>query len=447
MRWSIEKMTYNEPRQELPSEVFQDVIVLKRTFFQRISRPGWILQWQKISDRQRQNDFKETQIEHTTHHDLAGSHYLNTLSPITGIAEKSGNILDTDAVYYFSFICFPYADLSSTDASTFLDYALSQEFGSTVAGQQLLELQQRLSYNVHWSLQLPRVSTEEIEAWGPGVVPFIQSLGLEPYWRSHPSLEHWKKALVPICDFLERLEAFCYATFVMDTVSRDITNLIPSWKKLNERTKKHLIVHIHNYSSIVQDKLIPGDFHHLIINIQDHLPEPAEFSSDYLTFSHEYAHAIVQEFFFSTTKQLDHIQNPQLIGMIHEAIAITVEQAFIQLYALDPHEKSFLNWASDRTSDTKTVLQGRRDRDLNDYPFEPKITHYTEGVRLARKLQAKGWRVEDIPVLLERIRNIFFKVMQTKDVYAMYSVGLTFDPASAYQKIIRTLLEEQPPKQ
>ncbi len=271
------------------------------------------------------------------------------------------------------------------------------------------------------------------------------ALGLETYWRSHPSIEHWKASLVPVAHFLRKLEEFTYSTFVMDTVSTDITNLIPSWNKLNEQTKNHLIVHIHNAGNSTTDQMIPGDFHHIVVRMQDHLARPEEFLNDYLTYGHEYSHAIVQEYIFGSTKRTGVISNPQLMGMVQEAVAITIEQALIKANSIESQTTTLPDWATRRGVETKEVLQGRRDRDLADYPLAPKLTHYTEGHRIARRLQAKGWRVEDIPVLLQRIKEIVFQVLKTKNVYKIYTVGLTFDPNSSYQKIICILLEEKPP--
>lgn len=439
-------MSRNTPSQELSPEAFQNHTVLQHEFIKRISKVGWMPQQLKASRHQRENDFKETQVKPVTHDALVGSDYLDTLSPISYLAKNSGSIVDTEAVYYFSFICVPVSDMPPIHALTRFGKSSPTPLESTQAGQYLLALQQRLSTDPHWSLQLPRPSIKEINAWGPNVLPFINALGLEPYWRSHPSIEHWKAALVPVAHFLRKLEEFTYSTFVMDTVSSDITNLIPSWNKLNEQTKKHLIVHVHNAGNSTIDQMIAGDFHHIIVRMQDHLPKPIEFLNDYLTYGHEYSHAIVQEYFFGSTKRMGEVKNPQLMGMIHEAVAITVEQALIKANSLESQTTTLPGWATRRGVETKEVLQGRRDRDLADYPLAPKLTHYTEGHRIARKLQAKGWRVEDIPVLLQRIREIVFQVLKTKDVYKIYTVGLTFDPASSYQEIIRSLLEEKPPQ-
>lgn len=439
-------MSRSAPSLELPPETFQNHTVLQREFIKRVSKPGWMPQQLKESMQQRKNDFKETQVTHPTHHELRGSNYLDTLSPIDDQVSSNRKIVDTEAVFYFSFICVPVSDMPPIYALTRFGTSLPTPLESTTAGQHLLSLQQRLSRDIEWSLQLPRPSIKEINAWGPTVLPFITALGLEPYWKSHPSTEHWKVALVPVSHFLRKLEEFSYATFVMDTVSTDITNMIPSWKKLNEQTKKHIIVHVHNVKAVTDDQMIPGDFHHVVVKMHDHVAGPVEFLDDYLTYGHEYTHALVQEYFFGSTKRMGMIKNPQLMGMIHEAVAITIEQALIQANAVESKTTTLPDWATRRGLETKAVLQGRRDRDLADYPLAPKLTHYTEGHRIARKLQAKGWRVEDIPVLLQRIREIAFQVLKTKDVYKIYTVGLTYEPASPYQEIIRILLEEKPPK-
>ncbi|MBP9699837.1 hypothetical protein KBD71_00985 [Candidatus Woesebacteria bacterium] len=118
MKWNFERMSRNTPSQELSPEAFQNHTVLQHEFIQRVSKAGWMQQQLKASRQQRENDFKETQVTHATHHELLGSDYLDTLSPIDVQVSSNRKIVDTEALYYFSFICVPVSDMPPIYALT-----------------------------------------------------------------------------------------------------------------------------------------------------------------------------------------------------------------------------------------------------------------------------------------------------------------------------------------
>lgn len=438
---ALENFFGREPESQLPNEIFHDDQALKEYFLEYVGKKGWAEEQIRSSDKQADNARKENNIDENSVKRLVGTEWLTMINPVKPSSkEPPRSVADLSSATY----ALHFTQLSQERVPRYPgDYLwLEDEDRALPAGETtnlILSLENRLNSNPHWALELELPSRNDIALWTSEAEDFLDALGLTPLYERYSDdrfVEHWQFAVENIVKFIDSLEKFHYASFVIDIAINDIIVAVPAWAKLRQQIKDHLVIHI-SQGSRGAECFIPGDFHHIILELPSQISADV-FTDNFLSTVHEFVHAFVHEMFFGNRhiRQNEAIDPPHLMGALQEGAAITIEQAIIQLHNLKADPNRLPEWATSRLLKTIAVLQNRHAKDLSELEGAP---HYTEGIRIARSLAKKGLRVENIPDVMKKMAKIALRTQKTDDNTELYRIPITYARDSAYQHIIQDI--------
>lgn len=427
---------------EIPTEIFHDDKALQAFFLEYIQQPGWIENHIAESDQQHANAYKERLISKTLTAGISGIDFLYSLNKVPLQEMSVPELIQSGKAPFTSGFDFLHIPLDQMEDFLISPYLVDQDDRTPKPGtitDTLTLLEERLALDPQWAYSLPELTIADIDAWNEGpILAYIQALGLSEIYNqfSYQELQDlWKDALKTLFVTLKEQQEFHYACFLADLAIQEIKQAIPGWEKNVEKMRKKLILYF-SKSGNQDDRYISSSFHHVIISKGSSFPSSKEFTAQLLASIHEITHACLREELFGDVplSLSQSVEPPHLMGVLDEGVAITVEQALLRMHKIDVNQPELPSWATDRALSTLQVLQKREAQDLRKLG---KLPHYTEGVRLARRLSKEGWRVEDIPQFAQEFQAFVLKYRGSDNPNEFLQISVSLDPKQEYMMLLK----------